>query len=96
MQEKQLAMAGFPAAGLMEQMQEEKLTGTPAAELMARMRDEKLAGTPAPGLVEQMQDEQLAGDLAAGLAGTGAPSRAHQSFSQCKMTPCPNANLARS
>jgi hypothetical protein len=96
MREKQLAMAGFPAAGLMEQIQEEKLTGRPAAELMARIRDDYLAGTPAAGLMEQIQGEQLAGDLAAGLAGTGAPSRAHQSFSQCKMTPCPNPNLARS
>jgi hypothetical protein len=101
MQEEQLAMAGFPAAsaGLMEQIQDEKLTGTPVAELMERMRDEQLAGTPAAGLMEQMQDERLAGDLATGLAaGTGAPSpsRAHQSCLQCKMTPCPNPHLARS
>ena len=63
---------------------------------MAQMRDEELVGAPVAGLMEQIQDEQLAGDLAAGLAGTGAPSRAHQNFSQCKMTQCPNRNLARS
>jgi hypothetical protein len=95
MQDEQLA--GFPVAG-MEQIQDEKLTGTPAAELMAQMRDEQPAGTRVAGLMEQIQGEQLAGDLAAGLAGSGsgAPSRAHQSFSQCKMTQCPNPNPARS
>jgi hypothetical protein len=93
-------LAGTPAAGLpvMEQIQDEQLAGSPVAGLKVQMRDEQLAGTPAAGLpaMEQIQDEQLAGDLAAGLAGTGALSRAHQSFSLCKMTQCPNRNLARS
>jgi hypothetical protein len=91
-------LAGFPVAGLMEQIRDEKLTKMPAAGLMAQIRDEQLTGTPVAGLMEQMQDEQVEGYLATGLAGTGAPSRAHQriqSFSQCKMTPCPNPNLAR-
>ena len=81
----------------MEVMQGEELEKSPAAELMAEIRDEQLAGTPAAGLMEELQDEQLpeAGDLAAGVAGTGAPSRAHQSFSRCKMTQRPNPNLAR-
>jgi hypothetical protein len=82
----------------LEQKQYEELAGSPVAGLKVQMRDEQLAGTPAAGLpvMEQIQDEQLAGDLAAGLAGTGALSRAHQSFSLCKMTQCPNRNLARS
>ena len=65
---------------------------------MALMRDENLGGKPAAGLMEQIQDEQFAEDLAAGIADSGAPSRAHQSFSQCEMTQCPkcpNLNLAR-
>jgi hypothetical protein len=53
-----------------------------------QMPDDGLAGTPAAGLIEQIQDEQLAGELAAGIAGTGAPSRPHRSFSQCKMRLC--------
>jgi len=76
-------------------MKDEVLTGSPVAGLMAQMWDEQLVGKPAAGLMEQIQVEQFAGDLAAGLAGTPAPSRAHQSFSQCKMTQCPNPNLAR-
>jgi hypothetical protein len=75
-----------------EQMQDEGLAGSPVAGLMAQIRDEQLAGTPAAGLMEQIQGEPLGGDLAAGLARTGAPSRAHWSFSQCKMTQCPNPN----
>jgi hypothetical protein len=73
-------------------MQDDGLAGSPVAGLMAQMRDEQLAGTPAAGPMEQILGEQVAGDLAAGLAGTGAPSRAHRSFSQCKMTQCPNPN----
>ena len=76
-------------------MQDEELAGT-VAGLMAQIQDEQLARTPAAGLMEQIQDEQIAGDLAAGLAGTGAPSRAQKSFSLCKMTQCPNRNLAMS
>ena len=81
----------------MEEMQDEELDKSPAAGLMVEIRDEQLAGTPAAGLMEEIQEEQLpvAGDLAVGLAGTGAPSRAHQSFSRCKMTQRPNPNLAR-
>jgi hypothetical protein len=75
-----------------EQMQDEELAGSPVAGLMAQMQDEKLAGTPAAGPMEQIQGEPLVGDLAAVLAGTGAPSRAQRSFSQCKTTHCPNPN----
>jgi hypothetical protein len=71
-------------------MQDDGLAGSPVAGLMAQMRDEQLAGTPGAGLMEQIHGEQAAGDLAAGLAG--APSRAHRSFSRCKMTQCPNLN----
>lgn len=71
-------------------------SGSPAAGPTAPMRDEQLARTPAAGLMEQTQDEQFAGDLAARSTGIGAPSWSHQSFSRCKMTQCPNPNLARS
>ena len=78
-----------------EQMKDKELKIFPVVGLMVQMWDEQLAGKPAAGLMEQIQDEQLAGDPAAGIADTSAPSRAQQSFSQCKMTQCPNPNLAR-
>jgi hypothetical protein len=78
-----------------EEMKDEELTGSPVAGIMAQMWDEQLAGKPAAELMEQIQDEQFAGDLAAEIVGTGAPPRAHQSFSRCKTTQCPNPNLAR-
>ena len=67
-------------------MKDKELTASPVAGIVAQLWDEQLAGRPAAELMEQIQDEQFAGDLAAVIAGTGAPSRAHQSFSQCKMT----------
>jgi hypothetical protein len=77
-------------------MQNEEFAGSPMAGLVAQMRDEQLAGTPAAGPMAWTQDEQFAGHLAAGLGGNGALSRSRESFSQCKMTQCPNPNLARS
>ena len=79
-----------------EQMKDEVLTGYPVAGSMAQMWDEQPAGKPVAEPMGQIQDdpEQLAEDLATGLAGTGAPSRVHQSFSQYKTTRCPNPNLA--
>lgn len=81
----------------MEQVEDEQMAGTPPVGQMEQVEGEQSAGTPPVGLMEQVEDEQFAGDLAAGLAGTGALSRALQSFSQCKMTQSPNPpNLSRS
>ena len=93
-QDEELALAGSPVAGLMAGDERPELAGKPVAGLKAG--DEQLTGKPAAGLMEQIQDEEFAGYLAAGLAGTNAPARrAHQSFSQCKMTRFPNPNFAR-
>jgi len=94
-QMKDEELTGSPVAGLMTQMWDEQLVGKPAVGLMEQIQDEQLAGKPAAGLMGQIQVEQFAGDLVAGLAGTDTPPRAHQSFSRCKTTQCPNPNLAR-